>query len=132
MAEMVCRARTKASASCRAPSLPGRETCLSHTGELADKIAAARRAGGSAAAKVRLLQGRRIRLEHQGQLAKFLSALAQDCLAGTVAPDVTRAVVYTCATLRQVVETGDLAARLEALEQQLAPAGGLKRGGRRW
>jgi hypothetical protein len=115
-----CRAKTKAGASCRAPALPGRDVCIMHAPDMANKIAAARMRGGEAAAKLRLLQGRRLRLEHQGRLARFLSDLAEDTLAGSVSPDVCRAVVSACSTLRQVVETAELERRLEALEARLA------------
>jgi hypothetical protein len=115
-----CRAQTKAGVSCKAPALPGRETCLSHTPELAATIHAARMRGGTAAARVRVLQGKRRRLEKPAELAKFLSALCEDTLAGHVDASVARSVAYVAQVLRGVVETAEIDKRLAALEATLA------------
>jgi hypothetical protein len=115
-----CTATTKAGASCRSFPLPNRAYCVMHDPAMAETVRAARMRGGEAAAKLRLLQGRRLRLEHQGRLARFLSDLAEDTLAGSVSPDVCRAVVSACSALCQVVETAELERRLQVLEARLA------------
>jgi hypothetical protein len=117
-----CTASTKQGRACRAFAPDGGDLCRVHDPARADQVQAARSKGG----KLCALKGRRLKLESPSTLARFLSALAQDCLSGTVEPDVTRAVVYTCATLRQVVETSELEKRLASLEQRLAE------GGRKW
>jgi hypothetical protein len=116
MSERACRAQTKQGANCRAPALPGYETCLSHTPELAEKVRLARMRGGSAAAKVRVLQGRRLKLDSSQALVRFLGDVAQDTLSGAIDPNVSRATVYAVATLRATLETADLEQRLAALE----------------
>jgi hypothetical protein len=117
-----CTATTTQGRACRAFAPDGGDLCRVHDPSRAEEVQAARSKGG----KLCALRGRRLKLESPSTLAKFLSTLAQDCLTGTVEPDVTRAVVYTCATLRQVVETSELEKRLASLEQRLAE------GGRKW
>ena len=112
----LCRALTKAGASCRAPSLPNYETCLSHTPELADKVAAARRRGGTMAAKLRILEGKRLRLDSPAAVVKFTSSVVQDCLAGTVDVDVARTTFYGLGILLKAQEQ----ARASDVETMLA------------
>lgn len=119
MTRRPCTARTRQGRACRAFAPDGGDLCRVHDPARAVEVQAARSKGG----KLCALKGRRLRLESPSTLARFLSALAQDCLTGTVEPDVTRAVVYTCATLRQVVESAELERRLEALEARLAQDG---------
>jgi hypothetical protein len=114
--EQGCRAPTKSGRPCKGFLLPGRNVCLSHAEDLAETVQRARARGGTAAAKIRALEGKRRRLEKPAELARFLSNLAEDTLSGTVDAGVARSVAYIAAVLRQVVETSDLAKRLEALE----------------
>ena len=116
MIHPICRALTKTGASCRAPSLPNYETCLSHTPELADKVAAARRRGGTMAAKLRILEGKRLRLDSPAAVVKFTSNVVQDCLGGTVDVDVARTTFYGLAILLKSIEQ----ARQSDVETMLA------------
>jgi hypothetical protein len=112
----LCRALTKQGASCRAPSLPNYDTCLSHTPELAGKVAEARRRGGTMAAKVRILEGKRLKLDSPAAVVKFTSGVVQDCLAGTVEVEVARTTLYGLGILLKAVEQ----ARASDVEQMLA------------
>jgi hypothetical protein len=123
MSERTCRAQTKAGVSCRAPALPGYETCLSHTPELAEKVRLARMRGGSAAAKVRVLQGKRLKLDTAAALVKFTSGLMQDVLAGTVEADAARVVVYAVSVQRQLIEVASLERQVSELERLHARKG---------
>ena len=125
MNQPLCRALTKAGARCRAPSLPNYETCLSHTPELADKVAAARRRGGTVAAKIRILEGKRLKLDSPAAVVKFTSNVVQDCLAGTVDVDVARTTFYGLAILLKAVEqarASDVETALAEVRQLVAEA----------
>jgi hypothetical protein len=61
-----CRVTTKRGTTCRAMPLPGRDVCVMHAPDMAEKVAAARIKGGSAAARLRLVQGKRLRLDRPG------------------------------------------------------------------
>jgi hypothetical protein len=120
-----CRAQTKQGASCRAPALPGRETCLSHTPELAEKVAAARARGGTMAAKVRILEGKRLKLDSPAAVVKFTSSVVQDCLAGTVEVEVARTTLYGLGILLKAQEQArqaDVEAMLAEVRQLTAEA----------
>jgi hypothetical protein len=84
--------------------LPGRDVCIMHAPDLAEKVAAARARGGTMAAKVRLLEGRRLRLDSPAALVKFTGNLLQDALAGTVDPDTARTVLYGVSVQLKAVE----------------------------
>ncbi len=121
--EQGCRADTKHGRPCRGFLLPGRDVCLSHAEDLAEKVAAARARGGTAAAKVRLLQGKRLRLDSPAALAKFMSGLIQDVMAGTLDVDTAKVTVYAVSVQRQVVEhaeKAELEKRLVEVERLLA------------
>jgi hypothetical protein len=117
--EQGCRAPTKHGRPCKGFLLPGRDVCLSHAEDLADKVAAARARGGSVAAKIRKLEGRRLRLDSATALLKFNADLAQDTLSGSVDPGVSRAVSYAIANQLRLLETSELERRLAALEDCL-------------
>ena len=104
MSNLGCRATTKAGASCRSMPLPGRDVCIMHAPDMAEKIAAARMKGGSVAAKLRMLQGRRLRLDSPAALVKFTGGLLQDALAGTVDADIARTVLYGVSVQLKAVE----------------------------
>jgi hypothetical protein len=84
--------------------LPGRDVCIMHAPDMAEKIAAARMKGGAAAAKLRVLQGKRLRLDSPAALVKFTGNLLQDALAGTVDPDTARTVLYGVSVQLKAVE----------------------------
>jgi hypothetical protein len=115
--EQGCRAPTVSGRACRGFLLPGRDVCLSHAEDLADKLARARALGGSAAAKVRALQGKRLRLDSAGALLRFNANLAQDTLSGSVDPSVSKAVSYAIGNQLRLLEAGELERRLRALEE---------------
>jgi hypothetical protein len=114
--EQGCRAPTVHGSPCRGFLLPGRDVCLSHAEDLADKIRLARARGGTAAAKVRALQGRRLRLDSAEALLRFNANLCQDTLSGAVDPGVSKAVSYALANQLKLLETHELEQRLRALE----------------
>jgi len=125
MNQPLCRALTKAGASCRAPSLPNYDTCLSHTPELADKVAAARRRGGTMAAKVRILEGKRLKLDSPAAVVKFTSNVVQDCLAGTIEVEIARTTLYGIAILLKSIEqarASDVETALAEVKQLVAEA----------
>jgi hypothetical protein len=76
----------------------------------------ARSRGGTSAAKLRALEGRRSKLDTPAALVRFVATLVQDVVGGTVGPDVARVALYGCSIQRQLLETSDLEARLDALE----------------
>jgi hypothetical protein len=81
---------------------------------------AARRRGGTTAMKLRVLTGRREKLDSPKALVKFVSNVAQDCLAGTVEPDIARVVLYAVSIQRVLIEASGLESRLADLERLLA------------
>jgi hypothetical protein len=95
-------------------------------------MAAARSRGATKANKLRALAGRRPKLDNARALTRFVSDVVKDTLSGRVLPDVARAVLYGCSIQRALIETGDLAKRLEALEAQLPPNGTQRRSGGAW
>ncbi len=116
MSNPACRAETKAGASCRAMPLPGRDVCIMHAPDMAEKIAAARMKGGTAAAKLRVLQGKRLRLDSPAALVKFTGGLLQDALAGTVDVDTARTIGHLVSVQLKAVEQ----ARASDIETMLA------------
>jgi hypothetical protein len=116
-----CRALTKQGTACRAMPLPGRDVCIMHAPDQAEKVAAARVKGGTAAAKIRLLQGRRLKLDTPAALVRFTSGIVQDTLAGTVEVDVARTVLYgvgmqlKALEMAQQAEVRELLAEVERL-----------------
>jgi len=120
VSQAVCTATTKRGSTCRSFALPGRATCIAHTPELRPQIEAARRRGGTVAMKLRVLQGKRERLDTPKALIRFVADLAQDCLAGTVPPDVARVALYAISIQRQLIEASSLEGRLAEVERLLA------------
>ena len=119
MSQPVCTATTKRGGACRSFALPERPYCVMHDPERAAAVAAARARGGTAAARMHILQGKRARLDTQHALVRFVDDVVQDTLAGTVEPDVARAVLYGCSILRQLAEYG-IEKRLAEVERLLA------------
>ena len=125
MIQPLCRALTKTGASCRAPSLPNYDTCLSHTPELAEKVAAARRRGGTMAAKVRILEGKRLKLDSPAAVVRFTSGVVQDCLAGTIEVEIARTTLYGIGILLKAQEqarAGDIETMLAEVKALTAEA----------
>jgi hypothetical protein len=89
-----------------------------HDPEKAAAIAAARARGGTVAAKLRILQGKRARLDTAQALVKFTAGVVQDTLAGTVEPDVARAVLYGISIQKSLVEVADLERQVADLERR--------------
>ena len=116
MSNPVCRAETKAGTSCRAMPLPGRDVCIMHAPDMAEKVTAARMKGGVAAAKLRVLQGKRLRLDSPSALVKFTGGLLQDALAGTVDIDTARTIGYLVSVQLKAIEQ----ARASDVDQALA------------
>ncbi len=123
MSQPACRARTKRGTTCRGFALPGRDVCLMHAPDLADKVEAARRRGGTMAAKVRVLQGKRQKLDSPRALVRFVSDLLQDTLAGTVDPKVANAVINGVNAQRALLEAGEIEGRLADLERVMGAMG---------
>lgn len=104
--------------------LPGRDVCVMHAPDMADKVAAARMRGGAAAAKLRLLTGKRLRLDTSAAVVRFTGALVQDVLAGTVDADIARTVLYGLNVqlkgieLAEAAEGRKLLGQVEALTRQ--------------
>jgi hypothetical protein len=123
VSERACAATTQRGTRCRGIVPAGRSHCLAHDPELRDKVQAARRRGGTVAMKLRHLQGRRQRLDSARALVKFLGDLAQDALAGTVAPDVARTVAYCVSIQKGLIESAEIERRLARLEARYADPG---------
>ena len=120
MSQPACTATTNGGNACRSFALPGRPYCVMHDPEKATAIAAARARGGTVAAKLRILQGKRARLDTQHALVRFVGDVVQDTLAGTVEPDVARAVLYGISIQRALIEASGLEKRLAEVERLLA------------
>ena len=132
MSRPTCQARRNDGQPCRGPALPLSVYCWSHDESRAEEMAAARSRGATKANKLRALAGRRPKLDNARALTRFVSDVVQDTLGGRVLPDVARAVLYGCSIQRVLIETSDLAKRLEALEAQLPTAGAQRRVGGQW
>ena len=109
---------TKADGSpCRSFALPGGEYCIAHDPERAGQAKQARSKGGTNASKMKALKGKRSRLSTLPQLVKFTAEVIHDTLGGMLPVEVARAVLYGLSIQKDLVETGDLVKRFEALEQ---------------
>jgi hypothetical protein len=126
-----CRATRKDGATCRAPALPDSALCWTHDPRQAEAAARARAAGAAKGGRLRALRERRAKLDTAAALLRFNAGVIQDTLAGTLPPDVARAVLYGVSIQRQLVEAGDLERRVEALEARLT-AQKEQGGDRRW
>ncbi len=117
-----CRAVAKSGEPCRSFALAGSEFCLAHDPERVGQLRQSRAKGGAKASQLRALRGRRAKLDTVGGLVRFTAGVIQDALAGTVAADVARVVLYGISIQRQLLEAGDLEKRIAALEANLGRA----------
>ncbi len=117
MSQQGCRSLNKRGTTCRAMPLPGRDVCVMHAEDMAEKVAAARIRGGSAAAKLRLLTGKRLRLDTSAAVVKFTGTLVQDVLAGTVDADIARTVLYGLNVQLKGIELAEAAEGRKLLHQ---------------
>ena len=72
-----------------------------------------------AANKLRAIQGARQRLDTPAALAKFVSALVQDVLDGTVPVSVGRTALYGLNIQHKLIESTELERRIAALEARV-------------
>jgi hypothetical protein len=119
----VCTSLRKDGSPCRGPSLPGSDRCWVHDPEQAERTAEARARGAVKAAKLRSLRGRRSRLVTVPELLRFNAEVVHRAISGELPPDLARVAIYGLTLQRALIESGDLAKRLEALEQRLAEQG---------
>lgn len=122
-----CAATAQHGGRCGSWALPGSAYCVAHDPARARDQRAARAKGGAAASKLRAIRGQRARLDTPASLAGFLAGLVHRIVEGELTPDVGRVAIYGLATLRQVLETGELEKRLAALEQAVAAKGQTRR-----
>ncbi len=132
MSRPICQGTSKSQKPCRAPALPDSNLCWAHDPKQAETAVAARLAGASKGGKMRALRGQLPRLDTAAALVRFNASLVHRLLAAELEVDAARCVVYALNLQRALIETGDLAKRLEALEAQLPTTGAQKRGGRQW
>jgi len=118
MSRSICQGMRKDGAPCKAPALSDSALCWVHDPRQAEAAARARAAGASKGGTLRALNGRRRRLDTAAALVTFTAAVVQDVLAGTVEPDVARAVLYGISIQRQLVEVAELERKLTDLERQ--------------
>jgi hypothetical protein len=116
-----CTGTRKDGSPCRAPALPDSALCWVHDPRQAEQAVRARTAGASKGGKVRALQSRRRKLDTPAALVRFVSEVVQDALAGTVPPDIAKAVLYGVSIQRQLIESSDVVERIEQLEARLQP-----------
>jgi hypothetical protein len=114
-----CRATRKDGASCRAASLPGSAFCWAHDPSQAEAARAARARGAANASKARALKRREPALDDIPGLVQFTGLVVRGVLAQRIPEGVGRAALYGCSILRALLETADVAARLEKVEQLL-------------
>ena len=112
---------------CRAFALPSGR-CWNHDPERADERHRARARGGT----IKALKNRQPRFDTPKALIGFTGLILGGVLAGRIAPDVGRVVLYGVSIQRQLIEASDLEQRLLALEAQLPPTGAQRRVGRQW
>jgi len=103
-----------------------------HDPARAEAMTAARSRGAVKAARLRSIRGKLPKLDTARALVRFNAALVHRLLAAELEVDVVRTLVYALTLQRQLIETGDLAKRLEALEAQLPTAGAQRRSGGHW
>lgn len=120
MNQPACTTTTMRGAPCRSFALPNSKFCVMHDPTKAAAVAEARRRGGTVAMKLRVLQGKRDRLDTPKALVWFVSNVVQDTLAGTVQPDVARAVLYGVSIQRALIDASGTEARLAEVERLLA------------
>jgi hypothetical protein len=111
-----CGAELERGGRCRAFALPSGR-CWNHDPARADERHQARAKGG----KVRALQAKRPRFDSPKALVEFTGLVLGGVLAGRIAPDIGRVVLYGVNTQRALLETTDLVRRLEALEAAAGP-----------
>lgn len=119
MSERACTAQTKRGEPCRSFVPPGGERCLAHDPARAEQARAARSQGATTANKLRAIRGQRPRLERPAELLAFTAGVIHDTADGRLDPTVARTLFYGISVQKTLIEVGDLAARLEALEAVL-------------
>ena len=118
----ICEGTTKAGRPCRSFALEAGR-CVMHDPSRAEQMRDARAAGAVKAAKVRSLRGHRSRLVTVPELLRFNADVVHRAISGELPPDLARVAIYGLTLQRALIESGDLAKRLEALEQRLAEQG---------
>jgi hypothetical protein len=113
-----CGAELERGGRCRAFALESGR-CWNHDPDRAEERRAARSKGG----KLRAIRGHRSRLVTVPELLRFNAEVVHRAISGELPPDLARVAIYGLTLQRALIESGDLAKRLETLEQRLAEQG---------
>jgi hypothetical protein len=99
--------------------LPDCELCSAHDPPQAERQRASRAKGGAGASKARALKRREPALADIPGLVRFTGLVVRGVLAQRIPEGVGRTALYGCSILRALLETADLAGRLEKVEALL-------------
>jgi hypothetical protein len=126
MASPRCESTRKDGQPCQAPALVGNGHCFTHSPDHAEAASAARHRGLVNGNKIKALKGCRPALNDMPGLVKFTAKVINDTYDLKLPYDVARTVLYGLSIQRQLIESGSVAERLEALEARLNTQGGRK------
>ena len=118
-----CQSTRKDGQPCQAPALVGNGHCFTHSPDHQVEAAEARRRGLVNGNKIKALNGCRPALNDMPGLVKFTARVINDTFEMKLPYDVARTVLYGLSIQRQNIEAGDLAQRLDAIEQRLGNQG---------
>jgi hypothetical protein len=123
MAERLCAAQTKQGEPCRQAPLRDAGFCFWHDPEHTQEAAEARRLGGLRRRKERTLAAAYDLggLEGVGGPRRLLEIAAMDLITLNNSVPRNRALISAVGALLELLKTGDLEERLQALEAILAP-----------
>lgn len=119
--ESKCKATTREGAPCKAPPLTGRDYCYHHDESVAEERTAAKRRGAmvlhyGAAGKP---EAEPVRVRAADDVLRLLETAASDLLARKPSFQRARALAYVAGVALKALEVGDLAERIEKLEEGL-------------
>ncbi len=123
MAARVCKGRKSDGSACAAPPLLDGEFCLLHDPEHAGEVAEYRRLGGQRRRKERVVAGA-YDFEGLGSIPairRLVEIAVTDTLGLENSVSRNRTLAYLAQTATKLLETGELEARLEALESVMEP-----------
>ena len=109
---------------CRASARPGSTCCFFHDPAAAEKRAAGRRAGGRSHCRRVADVGDELPTASVAHVTALLGKSINEVRQGLLDPKMANAIGYLASVLLRSLMSGDLEARLAALEARMAQGGG--------
>jgi hypothetical protein len=104
---------------CSAPALPSGPLCFAHEPSMTERRREARSKGAQVSNQKRALEAKQPGTGDLDALANFNGLVLRGVLSGRIRHDVGRSIFLGVSTQMKLLESSDIARRLEALEERL-------------